>query len=1424
VAGIGASAGGLDAFKKLLAAMPPISGIALVLVPHLDPAHESLMVELLARHTAMPVIEVMDDMPVEANRVYIIPPNKYMTIHGGVLRLTGPVERRAAQTSIDLFLRSLADDQRERSICIILSGTGSHGTLGLKAIKAAGGMAMVQDPATAEFPLMPQSAIATGLADYILPVEQMPEALIKYIQHGYVNGGKPGAAAAEAPDQLDQVLALVRARTRLDFRSYRKKMLARRIERRMSLSHFDQSADYQAFLREHPDEVQHLAKDLLISVTSFFRDPEGWRALETQVIAPLVRAKEPDAPLRLWSVGCATGEEPYSLGMLLLEQLAVAQKHCPVQIFATDVDEDALEVARQAVYPESIAADVSPARLSRFFTRVSDSSYQVSKQLRETVTFARQNLLTDAPFSKLDLVVCRNLLIYLEPEVQKRVIELLHFALNEGGTLFLGSSETIGRNIDLFEPISAKRRIYRRIGPTRANNLQFPVMQLEPRQARAQPANRPQPPPKLAELAQDFLLRRYALACVVINRNYEVLHFAGPTQDYLLQPSGPPTHDLLALARAGLETKLRVIIQRAIRENTAQSVKDVMMRHTGVTRRVNIEVEPLNLSKQTEGLLLISFQEQPNPVGETLAEAKDRMQTADTEMVRQLEQELETTRDDLQSTIEELESSNEELKASNEEVMSMNEELQSANEELETSKEELQSLNEELTTVNNQLHEKVQELETANNDMANLFSCTEIATLFLDPGLRIKRFTPATTRLFNLIATDVGRPIGDIVKKFTDDDLLRDAEQLLGNLIPREKEVRTEDGRWFARRIVPYRTLDNRIDGVVITFVDVTERKQAADAVVHRLAAIVESSADAIFSKDLDGTIRTWNAGAERLYGYTAEEVIGRSIRLTIPDDRVEEWTNAMTRLAHGDHVELMETERVRKDGRRVLVAMTYSPLRDDSGKIVGASATARDITERKHAEEALFLQGQVAANLAEGVGLVTAEDGLLVYANERYEKLFGYGPGELLGRHVSVLNAGEGLERDETAERIIRALREKGVWTGQVHNVKKDGTQFWTHANISAFEHPKYGTVWVGALTDITERKAAESALQASEERLRAILNTASDAIITIDHHGIIQSVNRGAEQMFGYAAAEMLGQNVRMLMASPHHEAHDGYIARYLRTGKKHIIGINREIEARRKDGTVFPADLAVSEIEHLKLFTGIHRDLTERKRLERDVVEAASLEQRRIGQDLHDTVAQELTALNLLAGDLGEALRTDSASGAQLVERMVQGLHRSQQELRAILRGLLPVAVDTQGLMAALADLANRTQQEGNVTCTFACPEPVTVADNLTATHFYLIAQEAVRNAVKHARPRNVSITLESDHTLALRVQDDGIGMPAQLTEVPGLGLRIMRNRAAIIGAALTIEPVEPTGTLVTCTLARNYDERKKVKETSPGPDRR
>jgi two-component system CheB/CheR fusion protein len=681
VVGIVASAGGLEAFKRFFQAMPVDSGTVFMLVPHLDPRHESLMVGLLAKYTSMPVSEAVEGVRVEPNHVYVIPPNRYLAISDGVLRLTGPVERGAGQTAIDFFLRSLAEDQQEKAICVVLSGTGSHGTLGLKAIKANGGMAMVQDPATAEYDQMPRSAIRTGLADYVLPPEEMPEALLRYTRHFFgVAVGAPEPAAL--PDSLTPLLALLRARHKLDFRPYRKRMLLRRVQRRMGLRHVDRLVDYLTMLRAEEDELGRLAKDLLISVTSFFRDPEMFQVLQAQVIPELLRDRPADTPVRVWVPGCATGEEVYSIAMLLIEQLASLHKVCPLQIFATDLDTEALEVARRGIYPTNIEEDVSPERLARFFTKVDEHSYQVTKQLREPILFAQQNVLSDAPFSRLDLISCRNLLIYLEPEVQQKVLTLLHFALNDGGYLVLGPSESVGRRADLFEALSKKWRIYRRTGIVRPERVEIPIAG-EPRAA-GRPAHAVAGRPiSLKEVTQNLLLEDYAPAAVLVDHNYDVLYFYGATPGYLAQPPGAPTKDLVSLVPGSLAPSLRAALHKASREDNRVSVDGARLKRNGKEVHVKIRVRPVRVAHGGDGLLLVTFEDEPRPPRRS-REVKEA--EGSEALVRELEHELKSSREELQGAIEELESSNEELKASNEEVMSMNEELQSTYEELETSK------------------------------------------------------------------------------------------------------------------------------------------------------------------------------------------------------------------------------------------------------------------------------------------------------------------------------------------------------------------------------------------------------------------------------------------------------------------------------------------------------------------------------------------------------------------------------------------------------------------------------------------------------------------------------------------------------------------------------------------------------------------
>jgi chemotaxis methyl-accepting protein methylase/signal transduction histidine kinase len=870
IVGIGASAGGLEAFKKFFSGLPGDSGLGFVLIQHLDPTRDSLTAELVGTYTRMPVVQVEDGMRVAANRVYVIPPNMYLQIRERTLRLSPPTAPRSLRMAVDCFLRSLAEDQHERAIGIILSGTGTDGTLGLKEIKAAGGMTMVQDLRGAQHDGMPRSAIASGSADYVLPAEQMADALLAYVRHSPNTETSATPLPETAADPLSSAIALLHAHTAFDFSGYKTATLRRRVRRRMSLRHLDQMAQYVDLLATDPAEVTALFKDLLINVTSFFRESPAWDLLQEHAIRRLVAEKDPGAPLRVWVPACASGEEAYSIAMVVIEEIEAAGKNCRAQVFASDVDAEALETARAGVYPEGIAAHVRPERLSRFFIR-GDHQYRVNKELRDTIVFAQQSLLGDPPFSRLDLISCRNLLIYLEPAAQERIIRLFHFALVEGGALFLGSAEGVGLRDDLFEAVSVKWRIYRRIGPARHDTLQFPVgVSPATRALRLRTPSQPIPS-QLAALAQQLLLHRFAPACVLINRGGEILYFHGRTDAYLAQPSGLPTRDLLAQARGGLRTKLRAAVHASVRDHQKVVVPNIPMRRGDALARVKISVEPLHTdTREVEGLWVVSLEDELETTGAAPAAARGAgTSTADTAHVHELEYELQTTREDLQQTIED-------LRAANEELMSVNEELQSSNEELETSKEELQSLNEELTTANAQLESKIAEVEATNNDLDNLLTSTNIATLFLDPQFRIRRFTPTATRLFSLIPSDIGRPLGDIAQHFTDPGLLSDAAKVLQHSVSATREVQADDGRLYVREVLPYRTRDNRVLGVVITLSDV-----AAEA-VQEARLYAESIVDTVREPLLvmDGTlcVRSANRSFYNAFKVSEQATVGRSL------------------------------------------------------------------------------------------------------------------------------------------------------------------------------------------------------------------------------------------------------------------------------------------------------------------------------------------------------------------------------------------------------------------------------------------------------------------------------------------------------------------------------------------------------------------
>jgi two-component system, chemotaxis family, CheB/CheR fusion protein len=837
VVGIGASAGGLEAFTAFFSVMPPDSGMAFVLVQHLPPDREAMVAELLQAHTAMKVAEVVDGMKVEPDHVYVIRPGHTLTIKEGHLHLGERLERPRHSRPVDDFFRSLAEEQRERAICLIMSGMGSNGAAGAQAVKAVGGLCIAQDPESAQFPSMPRHLIDAGYADLILPPSEIPDALIAYAQHPYaaqrgeaIGGGNGEPTAPEAvqreQQQLREILAIVRTRTRFDFTGYKKPTVLRRIQRRMGLSRVEDLGAYAKVLRQSSLEVTGLADDLLIHVTGFFRDAEAWEALRQRVIIPLVRSHEPEGEIRCWVAACSSGEEAYSLAMLLVEESERAGKRLNIKVFATDTAERTLSNARSGLYPGGIESDMPPERLQRFFDR-DDAVYRVRQDLRERVVFAPQNILSDPPFSRLDIVTCRNLLIYLEPEVQQRVFALIHFGLRDGGALFLGNSETVPSGAGLFEPTDKKARIYKRVGPTRHGAIEFPLPRGVARDSRMSARALPLPSgtaPSIAQLTARALVASHIGAAVTVDRDGRIVYYQGDTKPYLAQPGGAPTQELLALAGEQVRGAVRMALQRAMANQApARATGGWTTNDEGHRRRVLVTASPLE-SSGTPELFVVSFQQggEPEPPAGQGGDDVGGEPAEPSEEVRRL-------RDELQSAIEELQASSEEHKAAAEEAMSVNEELQSSNEELETSKEEMQSLNEELSTVNSQLQAKMDELQRVTSDLRGLLASTDIAVIFLDAQFRIRRYTPAARKLLELIGSDIGRPLDDLAKKFIDPDLLDDAGSVLERLVPAEREVRSNDGRWYARRVLPYRTAEDRIEGVVITFVDISDRKRAHD-------------------------------------------------------------------------------------------------------------------------------------------------------------------------------------------------------------------------------------------------------------------------------------------------------------------------------------------------------------------------------------------------------------------------------------------------------------------------------------------------------------------------------------------------------------------------------------------------------------------
>jgi two-component system CheB/CheR fusion protein len=856
--------------------------MAFVIVQHLDPTHKGIMVELLQRVTSMPVVQVTDRLKIEPDHVYVIPPNKNMSMLHGMLHLLDMVKPRGLRLPVDFFFRSMAYDLQQKSIGVILSGMGSDGTLGLRDIKEKGGGVFVQEPASAKFDGMPRSAIDAGLADVVAPVEKLPASIVAYLMHVPSRSKPISSVVGKSLSALEKVVILLRTQTGHDFSLYKKNTIYRRIERRMGIHQIDKIIDYVRFLQENSHETELLFKELLIGVTSFFRDPAVWETLKTKVIPTLFILRPSGGILRAWVTGCSTGEEAYSLAIILKEASETIKPagNFRIQIFASDLDKDAVGKARIGMYPSNIAADVSPQRLQRFFEK-DDRGYRITREIRELIVFAPHNVIMDPPFTKLDILVCRNLLIYMEQELQKKLLSLFHYSLNPGGILFLGSAESIGSNNNLFESLDSKSRLFRQLSKgVRSKPLDFPSAFSHAPVAIQDGVDVTQTSTQsefnLQMMTDQVLLHLYAPAAVLTNENGDIVYINGRTGKYLEPAAGKANWNIFAMAREGLRFELTSLFENAISQKAAVYKKGIIIGTDSQTETLNLRIERLQKPDNLFGLVLIVFEDvKKSPVALPSGAVLD---TSQNHLL--MEQELKAARDEIFTIREQMQTSQEELKSTNEEMQSANEEMQSTNEELTTSKEEMQSLNEELQTVNQELQSKVSDLSQANNDMKNLLNSTDIATLFLDDALNIRRFTTRTSTIIKLISTDIGRPITDIVTDLHYPTLADDAREVLHTLVYSEKQVSANDDRWFTVRIMPYRTLENRIDGVVITFTDITGAKKFEKSLLdsdESFRFLFDAIPGGAMLQNSEGRILMANHEAQRILGFSIAEMMGKT-------------------------------------------------------------------------------------------------------------------------------------------------------------------------------------------------------------------------------------------------------------------------------------------------------------------------------------------------------------------------------------------------------------------------------------------------------------------------------------------------------------------------------------------------------------------
>ena len=1450
VVAVGASAGGLEAFSQLLRTLPNNTGMAFVFIQHLDPKHHSMLSELLARAASMPVLEATNGTSVKPNHVYVIPPNVNMGIRQHRLRLTPRPAPPGLHTPIDFFMRSLAEDRDHRSIGVVLSGTASDGTRGLAAIKAEGGITFAQDEKSAKYPGMPHSAVASGCVDFVLPLEKIARELARISGHPYLNGsqprihGRPSIKPKRLEEGFERIFTLLRKAGGINFSLYKSGTVQRRTLRRMAIHKMDHVGEYAKFIEKHPKETEQLCQDLLIPVTSFFRDLEAFEALKSKVFPAILKDKSSKESIRIWAPGCSTGEETYSLAILLLEFLGDKMPSYQIQVFGTDANERGIEKARAGLYQERIAQEVSPERLRRFFTKV-DEGYRVGKNVRDLCVFAKQNVVEDPPFSRMNLVACRNLLIYLGPELQKKVVPILHYALRPSGFLFLGNAESVAGFPEFFAPVDKKHKIFVKKAVASRLHYDFSANRY-PRET--EPADSPKEKSDTTigverqQEADHLVLRSYAPPGVLINEDMEILQFRGAIGPYVEPAPGRASLNLLKIAKREFVAELRAAVMQAKKSHTPVKRKSVEFRRNGQPRSVNISVEPLGSA--TENCQYLILFERASPSAQSSGTLGGKIsrggQTIKKESA-QLRRKLAEAEDHLRSLVESKEASDEEYQSANEEILSANEELQSTNEELETSKEELQSANEELNTVNDELHNRNLELDRVNSDLKNVLTSTSLPVVMVDRGLRIRRLTAASAKVLKIVPSDIGRPITDIRWDVDVPDLDALIAGVIETLAPKELEVQAKDGHWYSLQIRPYRTTDDKIDGAVIVLSDINEAKQASERIEKARLFMEEALATVrepllVLKQDL--TVIYVNPSFAKTFHVRAEETEEKFLyqlgngQWNIPKLR------AMLEEVLSKDLPVVDFE-VQHDfpklGRKTML-LNARKIEDGHNDEPTMLLAMEDITGRKQADVALRESEERYRTLFDlgPIGVYSCDAlGVIRDFNRRAVELWGREP-----------KAGD---TDERWCGSFKVLRPDGtvlphelcpmaeVLSGKIARARDqevqierpDGSKITVIVNILPLKNDQGEILGaINCFVDITERKQAEE----TRSRLAAIVESSDDAIVSKSIDGTVASWNRGAERLFGYAAEEAIGRNITLIIP-PDRLAEEATILERLRRGERveHF-----ETVRMRKDGTLRDVSLTISPLKdssgRVIGASKVARDITEKKAAERALQQAhdrlesmveqrtASVRQlslrlltvqdeehRSISRELHDSVGQHLAGMKMSVDQLLRSELPEKQAG--MLSGLGESLDKCASETRTISYLLHPPLIDELGFAAAAKWFVEGFSARSGIKVHLELGNESPRLPRSIELPLFRILQAGLSNVHRHAESPSVDVRFAiSAGEAKLEVQDYGNGISPELLENfnrsgtgAGIGLAGMRERLRELGGRLEVQSGN-TGTVI------------------------